>query len=43
MMAAIEDAGFRNYNGFRRGAHVIYYGEYYRTWRPSSGGSTRPT
>lgn len=29
MMEAIESAGFRNYNGFRRGAHVIYYGEYY--------------
>jgi L-rhamnose mutarotase len=29
MMQAIEEAGFRNYNGFRRGGHVIYYGEYY--------------
>ena len=29
MMAAIHDAGFRNYSGFRRGAHVVYYGEYY--------------
>jgi L-rhamnose mutarotase len=29
MMAAIADAGFRNYSGFRRGAHVVYYGEYY--------------
>jgi L-rhamnose mutarotase len=29
MMAAIMDAGFRNYSGFRRGAHVVYYGEYY--------------
>jgi L-rhamnose mutarotase len=29
MMAAIHDAGFRNYTGFRRGAHVAYYGEYY--------------
>jgi L-rhamnose mutarotase len=29
MMAAIHDSGFRNYTGFRRGAHVVYYGEYY--------------
>ena len=29
MMAAIEDSGFRDYTGFRRGAHVVYYGEYY--------------
>jgi L-rhamnose mutarotase len=29
MMAAIRDAGFRNYTGFRRSAHVVYYGEYY--------------
>jgi L-rhamnose mutarotase len=29
MMEAIHDAGFRNYSGFRRGAHVVYYGEYY--------------
>ncbi len=29
MMAAIEASGFRNYNGFRRGAHVAYYGEFY--------------
>jgi L-rhamnose mutarotase len=29
LMAAIEASGFRNYSGFRRGAHVVYYGEYY--------------
>ena len=29
MMAAIEASGFRNYTGFRRGAHVVYYGEFY--------------
>jgi len=29
MMAAIHDAGFRNYSGFRRGGSVVYYGEYY--------------
>ena len=29
MMAAIEESGFRNYTGFRRGAHVVYYGEFY--------------
>lgn len=26
---AMEVAGFRNYTGFRRGAHVVYYGEFY--------------
>jgi L-rhamnose mutarotase len=29
LMEAIESSGYRNYHGFRRGAHVIYYGEYY--------------
>ncbi len=29
LMTAIEDAGFRNYTGFRRGGSVVYYGEYY--------------
>jgi len=29
MMAAIHDAGFRNYTGFRRGGSVVYYGELY--------------
>ena len=29
MMAAIEASGYRNYHGFRRGANVVYYGEYY--------------
>jgi L-rhamnose mutarotase len=29
MLEAIVDAGFRNYGGFRRGAHVVYYGEFY--------------
>jgi L-rhamnose mutarotase len=29
MLAAIEDSGFRNYGGFRRGSHVVYYGEFY--------------
>ena len=29
MMAAIEASGYRNYSGFRRGASVVYYGEYY--------------
>jgi L-rhamnose mutarotase len=29
MMAALVESGFRNYNGFRRGAHVVYYGEFY--------------
>jgi L-rhamnose mutarotase len=28
-MAAIEASGFRNYSVFRRGAHVVYYGEFY--------------
>ena len=29
MMAAIVETGFRNYGGFRRGPHVVYYGEFY--------------
>ncbi len=29
MMQAIVDTGFRNYSGFRRGAHVVYYGEFH--------------
>lgn len=29
LMIAIRDTGFRNYGGFRRGAHVVYYGEFY--------------
>jgi L-rhamnose mutarotase len=29
LMAALEASGFRNYCGFRRGAHVVYYGEFY--------------
>lgn len=29
LMEAIEASGFRNYQGFRRGAHVVYYGEFY--------------
>ncbi len=28
MMAAIDDAGIHNYTGFRRGNHVVYYGEF---------------
>lgn len=29
LMAAIEASGYRNYNGFRRGAHVVYYANFY--------------
>lgn len=29
LLDAISAAGFRNYSGFRRGPHVVYYGEYY--------------
>jgi L-rhamnose mutarotase len=29
LMEAIEASGFRNYTGFRRGAHVVYYGEFH--------------
>ncbi len=29
LIEAIEASGFRNYTGFRRGAHVVYYGEFY--------------
>jgi L-rhamnose mutarotase len=28
-LEAIEASGVRNYTGFRRGAHVVYYGEFY--------------
>jgi L-rhamnose mutarotase len=33
LMTAIEASGFRNYSGFRRGAHVVYYGEFYPDMR----------
>jgi L-rhamnose mutarotase len=29
LLEAIEASGFRKYQGFRRGAHVVYYGEFY--------------
>lgn len=29
MIAAIHAAGYRDYSGFRRGAHVVYVGRYY--------------
>lgn len=29
MMSALDAAGFHNYSGFRRGSHVVYYGEFY--------------
>jgi L-rhamnose mutarotase len=29
LLTAIEETGFRNYSGFRRGGHVVYYGEFY--------------
>jgi L-rhamnose mutarotase len=29
MMQALDEAGFHNYTGFRRGSHVVYYGEFY--------------
>lgn len=29
LLAAIADAGCRDYTGFRRGAHVVYVGRYY--------------
>lgn len=29
MLAAIAEAGYRDYTGFRRGAHVVYVGDYY--------------
>lgn len=29
LMEALEASGFRKYQGFRRGAHVVYYGEFY--------------
>lgn len=29
MMEALVESGFRNYTGFRRGAQVVYYGEFH--------------
>ena len=29
MLQAIAEAGYRDYAGFRRGAHVVYFGRYY--------------
>jgi L-rhamnose mutarotase len=29
MMRALDEAGFHNYSGFRRGSNVVYYGEFY--------------
>ena len=29
MLEAIADAGYRDYTGFRRGPHVVYFGRYY--------------
>lgn len=29
MMAALDASGFHNYTGFRRGSHVVYYGEFH--------------
>ena len=29
MIEAIAASGYRNYSGFRRGNHVVYYGEYH--------------
>ena len=37
LMEAIEASGFRNYTGFRRGAHVVYYGEFYPDMATVSG------
>lgn len=33
LLDALADSGFRNYSGFRRGPHVVYYGEYYPDMR----------
>ena len=33
MIDAIHAAGYRNYTGFRRGAHVVYFGHYYPDFR----------
>lgn len=29
LIDAIRDSGYQNYSGFRRGNHVVYYGEYH--------------
>lgn len=33
LIEALAESGFRNYSGFRRGPHVVYYGEYYPDMR----------
>ena len=37
LIDALADSGFRNYSGFRRGPHVVYYGEYYPDMRTVFG------
>jgi L-rhamnose mutarotase len=37
LIEALADSGFRNYTGFRRGPHVLYYGEYYPDMRAVFG------
>lgn len=32
LLEAIADSGYGNYTGFRRGNHVVYYGEYHPTF-----------
>jgi L-rhamnose mutarotase len=33
LIEALSDSGFREYSGFRSGAHVVYHGEFYPDMR----------
>jgi L-rhamnose mutarotase len=33
LIEALADSGFRQYSGYRRGSHVLYYGEFYPDMR----------
>jgi len=37
MMRALDEAGFHNYTGFRRGSQVVYYGEFHPDMAMATG------
>src|SRR2546427_12697709 len=37
MMRALDEAGFHNYTGFRRGSQVVYYGEFHPDLATAAG------
>jgi len=37
MMRALDEAGFHNYSGFRRGSQVVYYGEFHPGMATATG------